>query len=301
MQGAGGVGGLLSETFISNPQSPISYPTYDGNGNVSEYLTTSGSVAAHFEYDPFGNTVVNTDTGNQFTYKFSTKPADSETGLYYYGYRYYDPFTGRWPSRDPIEEKGGVNLYGFLVNDGVYSEDFLGLKTCYRWMLITFFNDSNGKDGKSESGHRDQDGTISGKDLDDGDAADAWVNHPIKPMLRPYGQGTIFRVHRGSKGIDNRVINDAGVGFDRWRPGLPGGVPPDMWLDLWDPNKDKNPEWDIVDTSVEDKCPCPEGWTTDNPPPEPKGKSAFDKAKKEKADQQEKEADKKWHRTHPGK
>jgi hypothetical protein len=33
-----------------------------------------------------------------------------------YGYRYYDPLTGRWPSRDPLEEKGGINLYGFGDN-----------------------------------------------------------------------------------------------------------------------------------------------------------------------------------------
>jgi RHS repeat-associated protein len=105
-QGAGGVSGLLSESLISNPQSPIYYPTYDGNGNISEYLTVTGTTAAHFEYDPFGNTVVNTDTANLFTYRFSTKPRDQETGLYYYGYRYYDPITGRWLNRDPILELG---------------------------------------------------------------------------------------------------------------------------------------------------------------------------------------------------
>jgi len=44
----------------------------------------------------------------------------------YYGYRYYDPVTGRWPSRDPIEEDGGVNLYGFVGNDGVDEVDILG-------------------------------------------------------------------------------------------------------------------------------------------------------------------------------
>ncbi len=43
-----------------------------------------------------------------------------------YGYRYYDPLTGRWPSRDPIEEEGGVNLYGFVENRGTSSIDFLG-------------------------------------------------------------------------------------------------------------------------------------------------------------------------------
>jgi RHS repeat-associated protein len=44
----------------------------------------------------------------------------------YYGYRYYDPKTGRWPSRDPIEEEGGINLYGFVGNDGVNKWDLLG-------------------------------------------------------------------------------------------------------------------------------------------------------------------------------
>jgi hypothetical protein len=47
-------------------------------------------------------------------------------GVTYYGYRYFDPVTGRWPSRDPIEEEGGINLYGFLGNNGTNDSDFLG-------------------------------------------------------------------------------------------------------------------------------------------------------------------------------
>ena len=48
------------------------------------------------------------------------------SGVFFYGHRYYDPVTGRWPSRDPIGERGGVNLYGFVGNDGVDFWDFLG-------------------------------------------------------------------------------------------------------------------------------------------------------------------------------
>jgi hypothetical protein len=48
--------------------------------------------------------------------------------LHNYLYRYYDPVTGRWPSRDPIEEEGGVNLYGFVGNDGIGKVDVLGRK-----------------------------------------------------------------------------------------------------------------------------------------------------------------------------
>jgi hypothetical protein len=44
-----------------------------------------------------------------------------------YAYRYYNPRTGRWPSRDPIEEEGGPNYYGFVGNDAVNYLDVLGL------------------------------------------------------------------------------------------------------------------------------------------------------------------------------
>jgi RHS repeat-associated protein len=125
IQGAGGVGGLLATRHGST-----SYFTfYDGNGNVTEYMTQSGSQEAHYEYDPFGNLTRRTGTISSllFAYRFSTKPRDANTGLYYYGYRYYDPVTGRWPSRDPIEEEGGINLYGFVANNGVGKIDVLGM------------------------------------------------------------------------------------------------------------------------------------------------------------------------------
>jgi len=47
----------------------------------------------------------------------------------YYLYRDYDPVTGRWASRDPIEEDGGLNLYAFVANSALKRRDFLGLQT----------------------------------------------------------------------------------------------------------------------------------------------------------------------------
>jgi len=55
----------------------------------------------------------------------------------YYGYRYYDPVTGRWPSRDPIGERGGVNLYGFVDNESVKRWDFLGLHEPMKTIFLT--------------------------------------------------------------------------------------------------------------------------------------------------------------------
>jgi RHS repeat-associated protein len=50
------------------------------------------------------------------------------TGVTDYGYRWYDAPNARWPSRDPIEEQGGINLYGFLNNDSINFIDMLGLR-----------------------------------------------------------------------------------------------------------------------------------------------------------------------------
>ena len=62
------------------------FPTYDGNGNVSEYLNSAQNNVAHYEYDPFGNAIIsNGAKANDFAHRFSTKYLDSESGLYYYG------------------------------------------------------------------------------------------------------------------------------------------------------------------------------------------------------------------------
>jgi hypothetical protein len=57
-----------------------------------------------------------------------------------YLYRYYDPLTGRWPSRDPIEERGGVNLYNFVGNNSVHHWDYIGLEWTELTKTITVKN-----------------------------------------------------------------------------------------------------------------------------------------------------------------
>jgi len=103
LQGAGGIGGLLCVTRISNGTSSNYFPLADGNGNIGDYLDASGTVVSHREYDPFGRTVVSTGPmKDAFNFWFSTKYLDQETGLYYYGQRFYSASLARWISRDPI-------------------------------------------------------------------------------------------------------------------------------------------------------------------------------------------------------
>ena len=127
LQGAGGVGGLLAR---QSSEDGTSFYQMDGNGNVLGLADIQGNPQAKYRYDAFGNKVWEGSQlvlANQFS--FSTKRENSESGLLYYGYRHYDPVTGRWPSRDPIEEEGGSNLKLFAVNNSVNNLDYLGMFT----------------------------------------------------------------------------------------------------------------------------------------------------------------------------
>jgi len=116
---------------------------YDANGNVMALVSAAdGSVAAQYEYGPFGEVLRATGPMAKVNpFRFSTKYQDDETALVYYGYRYYDPSTGRWPNRDPMGEPGfetlpgkrssvilgEPNLHEFIHNDPLNRIDPVGL------------------------------------------------------------------------------------------------------------------------------------------------------------------------------
>ena len=128
-------------------------------GNLSTLLDSAdGSLDAKYEYGAFGETlrVSGTTIAADNPFRFSTKFLDKDgarkrvdgdaegvarraeeagapwalmrqSGLLYYGYRYYSPSLGRFLNRDPMGEEGGTNLYAFVENDPVNGWDYLGL------------------------------------------------------------------------------------------------------------------------------------------------------------------------------
>ena len=112
---------------------------YAANGNVSEYVSQSGAVLAHYDYSPFGETLISTAL-HPSPFRFSTKYHDPETGTLYYGYRHYSPRLGRWLSRDPIGENGGENVFCFLANIPIGLVEILGL---YPGMMPGTFDPAN--------------------------------------------------------------------------------------------------------------------------------------------------------------
>jgi RHS repeat-associated protein len=130
LEGAGGIGGLLARSDTYSGGNWLSHDYYfaDGNGNITYLLDSSQSLAASYRYDPFGNVI--SSSGSLWAlnrYRFSSKEIHGGSGMYYYGYRFYDPGLRRWINRDPLSEAGGINLYGFAYNDSVGNTDANGL------------------------------------------------------------------------------------------------------------------------------------------------------------------------------
>jgi len=101
----GGVGGLLA--IYDVPSGATHLPAYDANGNIHALVNrATGTLSAAYEYSPFGETLRATGTyAATNNFRFSTKYTDAETGLVYYGRRYYDPRNGRF-----VELTEGVRL-----------------------------------------------------------------------------------------------------------------------------------------------------------------------------------------------
>ncbi|NUQ24995.1 MAG: hypothetical protein HUU34_13670 [Saprospiraceae bacterium] len=128
---------LPNNTTVTNDDVQAGYGFFgDGNFNhegnqffyhpdhlgSSSYITDiNGQPRQHIEYLPFGETFVDEHTNSDVQpYLYNAKELDAETGLYYYGARYYDPKTSIWVSVDPMAEKyAGWSPYNYTLQNPV--------------------------------------------------------------------------------------------------------------------------------------------------------------------------------------
>ncbi len=126
-QGAGGIGGLLARTDSNGS----TFYHADDNGNVTALTDANENVVARYLYDPFGRVLGQWGPlASVNTMQFSSMPHDGPSGLTVYRYRCYDPTFQRWLNRDPIGERGGLNLYAFVGNSPLNVVDAFGWAGC---------------------------------------------------------------------------------------------------------------------------------------------------------------------------
>jgi RHS repeat-associated protein len=101
------------------PQSDPTIPSFRDdevkNGIQAVHVALSSKMH-HFRHKSM--------SANELQRSFAPKKTG---GVTVYGYRHYSPKTGQFLGRDPIGERGGVNLYRFVRNDGGNKLDYLGL------------------------------------------------------------------------------------------------------------------------------------------------------------------------------
>jgi len=119
--------------MVVNPVALIRYQYKDHLGSASLETNETGQVISYEEYHPFGTSAYRTaKSGTDLSlkcYRFTNKERDDETGLYYFGVRYYAAWLGRWTSSDPGDFVDGLNLYVYVRNNPVNGVDELGYET----------------------------------------------------------------------------------------------------------------------------------------------------------------------------
>ncbi|GHT17505.1 hypothetical protein FACS189429_1740 [Bacteroidia bacterium] len=119
-----------------NPELFQYYYHSDHLGSTSLITNLDGEVVQHIEYVPFGEVFIEERNNKWNTpYLFNAKELDEETGLYYYGARYYDPRVSLWLSFDPPLIDG--SYFDGEINGGVYNSFNLnGYIYCYQNPVI---------------------------------------------------------------------------------------------------------------------------------------------------------------------
>ena len=102
------------------------YCTRDHLGSVRELISSTGTIFARYSYSDYGVRTYVQGSGSA-NFQYAGMYLHAASGLNLTLYRAYDPNTGRWLSRDPIGEKGGINLYGYALDDPIDSTDSSGL------------------------------------------------------------------------------------------------------------------------------------------------------------------------------
>jgi RHS repeat-associated protein len=175
---------------------------------------TSQDVLARYHYDPFGNELSRGGPlAHANVYRFSSKERHPQSGLYYYGARFYEPGLQRWLNRDPLGGEGGINLHAFVHNDPI------------NWIDTDGFAPARGGGNSGRSGGGGGSGGASRPTQPTGPGG-TWTRNDIKEALAR--ERSMSRLERFQEQMEQDAIWRQRIG----RPLRPGETvlgPPGMW------------------------------------------------------------------------
>ena len=184
------------------------YYNADGLGSITSLTNAAGVVKQSYVYDNFGATTASTSLVNP--YQYTSREYDSETGLYYYRARYYDPQIGRFISGDPLGFAGsGTNFHAYVGNNPVNSIDPLGQTkvTSPGWFPGATGRNSKGNYTANVDDGSDETTVLQRLTLDDVEKEERKLACRLKALESQSGG---VRDRRGESGFDTQWYLDNG-------------------------------------------------------------------------------------------
>jgi len=118
----------IDEPLAVLRSSTTSYYEADGLNSATSLSNGAGALAQTYTFDSFGNQTASTGSLTN-PFRYTGREFDTETNLYFYRARYYDPSTGRFLSEDPVRFKSGtINFYAYADGDPTTLNDPSGLR-----------------------------------------------------------------------------------------------------------------------------------------------------------------------------
>ena len=127
----------IDQPFMMNRNNNNYYYLADGLGSITGITDSIGNVLQEYKYSVFGEIVEQTADSIENSFTFTGRELESETGLYYYRKRYYNPKMGRFISEDPARLGGwDQNFYRYVWNDPLNWIDPFGLQGSHKSSLL---------------------------------------------------------------------------------------------------------------------------------------------------------------------
>jgi RHS repeat-associated protein len=117
----------IDEPLIMEKAGASFFYQADGLGSITELTDSAGVVKQSYTYSSFGKIESQLDPTFIQPYTFTAREFDTETGLYFYRARYYDPSIGRFLSEDPAGSLSDLNFYAYVRNNPAKFTDPTGL------------------------------------------------------------------------------------------------------------------------------------------------------------------------------
>ena len=136
----------VDETLAELRGSTTDYYEADGLGSITSLSSATGTVGNTYTYDSFGNTTASTGTLRNY-FQYTGREFDSETGIYEYRARYYDPSSGRFLNEDPLGFQIAPNFYPYVANDPMGHIDPSGLCPCNSHKVKLYYTPNYGGSG----------------------------------------------------------------------------------------------------------------------------------------------------------